>query len=38
MSKFEKVCMGAVVTCLCLFLLTVPFIFVISAFRGTLCD
>jgi hypothetical protein len=38
MSKFEKVCIGAVVFCLCLFLLTVPFIFVFSAYKGVICD
>lgn len=30
MGLFEKVCVGAVVFCLCLFLLTVPFMFVMS--------
>lgn len=37
MSNFEKVCIGAMVTCVCLFLLTVPFIFIFSAFRGAVC-
>lgn len=34
MSNFEKVCMGAVVTCLCLFLLSVPFVLIASYYRG----
>lgn len=33
MSLFEKICIGSAVFCLCIFLLTVPFIFFISAFN-----
>jgi hypothetical protein len=34
MGNFEKVCIGAVCFCLCLFLLTVPFMFLYSAVGG----
>jgi hypothetical protein len=33
MSLFEKICISAVVFSLCMFLLTVPFIFFVSAFN-----
>jgi len=31
MDKFQKICIGAMTISVCLFLLTVPFMFVVSA-------